>query len=358
MVILVALLASTLFLSNAIKREYSILVDSAPDIVVTNQKAMRDVVFNESAIDEILSINGVSHVVGRVSGHYRFNKADTVFKVVGIDEFETYSDPLYKFLNEEHSLKDDAMMISSSVKKILDENYYHNYFNFIKDDGTLQKVNISKVFQTDENSKLIVISKPLFRDIFGFKNGEITDIAVSVKNKDEIKFIANKIQNKFVNAKVVLKEDRKLFYEKIYNLRSGFFLMIFIVTLVTFFMIIYDKVTGLNSEQKREIGVLKAIGWRVEDILKAKFYEGIVVSFTAYLVGIILANIYVFIFKAPYLKKIFLNNYNLIENYKIHFYIDYEVLVVLFFLSVPIYIIATIIPSWRVATIDADEVMR
>ena len=358
MVLLVALLASTLFLSNAIKREYSTLVDSSPDIVVINQKAMRDVLLKESAIDKILSINGVSHVVGRVSGHYRFNKADTVFKVVGIDEFETYSNPLIESLNREHSLKDNAMMISSSVEKILSENYYHKYFNFIRENGTLQKVNISKVFQTDENSKLIVMPKTLFREIFGFQNDEITDIAVSVKNKDEIKFIANKIQNSFVNAKVILKEDRKLFYEKIYNLRSGFFLMIFIITFFTFFIIIYDKISGLNSEQKREIGVLKAIGWRVEDVLKAKFYEGIVISFSAYLVGIILANIYIFIFKAPYLKKIFLNNYNLIEDYKIHFYIDYQVLVILFFLSVPIYILATIIPSWRVATIDADEVMR
>ena len=359
--LLIALLASTLLLSNAIKLEYNSLLDSTPDIIIINQQARKDTTFDESIIDDILLINGVSQAVGRVNGEYEFKKADIIFKIVGIDEFENYSNPFINTLNNSVSLDESTMIISDDIAKILEKNYYKEYFNFIKEDGNFKKLTIKKHFSTQnslQNKNLVVMQKGVAREIFGFNETEVSDIALSVKNKDEIPFIASKLQEKFSNAKIILRDDTRRFYESIYNYRSGFFFIIFIISFFTFFMILYDRVSGLNSTQKKEIGILKAIGWRVEDVLSAKFYEGIFISFSAYLTGIVSAYIYVFSFQAFYLKGVFLNNYNILYDYQLHFYMDYNVLSILFFMSVPIYILATIIPSWRVATLDADEVMR
>jgi len=355
---LVALLASTFFLSNAMKSEYNKLISNYPDIVVTNQQALRDTTINENSSYKILEIKGVSNVIPRVWGEYYFLNANKKFTILGKDEYEMYSNPL---LNENLNLTKDSMVVSLNVKRILEDSYYDDYFNFIKADGNVKKMLITSVLEKStliNGELLIIMNKESAKEIFEYSKNEVTDFGVSVANKNEIPFIAAKIKTIFPSAKITLKEDLKVHYENIYNLRSGFFLTVFIISFFTFFIIIYDKATGLNSEQRHEIGILKALGWRVGDVLNTKLYEGIIISLLSYILGIGLAFIYVYVMKAPYLKKIFLNNYSLISNYNINFSIDYETLALLFFLSVPIYIAATIIPSWRVATLEADEVMR
>ena len=155
MTLLVALLASTLFLSNAMKKEYLTLIDSYPDIVVVNQKAMKDITFKEADINKLISINGVSRVVGRVNGDYKFRKTEALFHVVGIDEFETYSNPLIEHLNKTNSLSNDAMIVSQNVANILKSSYYKEYFNFIKEDSSFKKVYISKTF--DDKKAIILL---------------------------------------------------------------------------------------------------------------------------------------------------------------------------------------------------------
>ena len=358
MSLLVGLLASTLFISNAMKDEYNRIIDTYPDILLTNQKALRDTTIDEDKAYQILNIKGVSSVVPRVWGHYYFLNADKKFLIIGKDEFETYPNPL---LNSNMSIENDSMILSLDVEKVLKNSYYNDYFNFITSDGSIEKIKIQDVLTpTDSfaNPSLIIMNKISAQKIFQYKENEVTDLAISVANKSEIAFIATKIKILFPSAKVSIKDDLRVFYENIYNLRSGFFLTLFIISFFTFFIIIYDRLSGLSSEQRFEIGILKALGWRVEDVLNAKLYEGVIISVLSYLLGILLAFIYVYYFNAPYLRDIFLNNYDLMSHFKIVWSIDYKTLSLLFFLSVPIYIAATVIPSWRVATLEADEVMR
>ena len=150
----------------------------------------------------------------------------------------------------------------------------------------------------------------------------------------------------------------KISYQNIFDYKSGVFLALFVVSLFTFFIIIYDKASGLSSEEKREIGILKAIGWRVDDVLKEKFYEAFIISFFAYLLGLFLAFAFVYIFKAPLLQNIFTGYSELKTSFELPFVFDTQTLALVFFLSVPVYVAATIIPSWRSAVLEADEVIR
>jgi ABC-type transport system, involved in lipoprotein release, permease component len=123
-------------------------------------------------------------------------------------------------------------------------------------------------------------------------------------------------------------------------------------------MIIYDKTNALESEEKKEIGILKALGWRVDDVLQEKFYESFLISFFAYLTGIASALAFVYVANAPLLRGVF-EGYSMLRTpFALPFVLDAQTLSLVFFLTVPLYVGATLFPSWRVATLDADEVIR
>ena len=48
-------------------------------------------------------------------------------------------------------------------------------------------------------------------------------------------------------------------------------------------MVAWDKATEPQPEERREIGVLKAVGWETSDVLAMKFWEGSSISLTAFL---------------------------------------------------------------------------
>ena len=76
------------------------------------------------------------------------------------------------------------------------------------------------------------------------------------------------------------------------------------------------------------------------------------------MIGVLVALNYVYIFQAPLLNQLFIGYNNLKPSFDLPFIFDMQTLALVFFLSVPIYIAATILPSWKIATLDADEVIR
>lgn len=362
---LVFLLTSVFFITNSIKYELDSTLKSLPQIIVQKVKAGRVYDLDINRLDSILAINGVNDAVARVWGYYYFEQLGVNLSLVGIDEYEQqYKNSLQDIVDKSNldlDESEDSMLIGRGVFRLMKKSYYKEYFNFIKPDGSIKKVNIAGVFDGDtslESNDMIVMSKDSVRDIFDIANNMATDIVVKVANPDEIAMVSSKIKLIYPDSRIITNEDLKVSYQNIYDYKSGIFLSLFIVSLFTFFIVIYDKASGVSSQEKREIGVLKAIGWRVEDVLKEKFYESFILSFLSYIVGVVLAIFFVYILQAPLLKHIFIGYSELKPAFELPFVFDLQTLFLVFFLSVPIYVAAIIIPSWRVATLEADEVIR
>jgi len=358
--LLVALLSIIFFITTTVQYEMKERISYKPDIIVQNYKAGMPVSVDGKLLDRLLEIDGISSAKIEVEGKYNFK--GNQFYLVGVALFEESSDPFIQSLLENNEFNATQMLVSNHIKSIMNEAYYTKYFNFIKPDGRLKKIFIKKSFATQgrgDLQNLILLDKDSLREIFAYKENEGTAIALNVANKNELDFIASKIRLMLPNAKVISKNDLDLQYEKLFDYDSGLFLSLFVIAIFTFFIIIYDKANGLSSEEKREIGILKAIGWRVEDVLHAKFYEGAILSLFSFIMGLLLAFIYVFILKAPLLDAIFMHENLLdIHTFKFNVHCELSYILLIFLLSVPVYIAATLIPSWRVATLDADEVMR
>jgi ABC-type lipoprotein release transport system permease subunit len=360
---LVFLLSSIFFISNSIRYELEKTVDALPQIIVQKLQAGRLELIDEDAVYQILQIKGVSDASSRVWGYYYFQTAGMNYSIVGLDKYEDeYKNSLQKLVDKfDLESKEPSMIVGSGVYNGMKKSFYKKYFNFIKPDGSLKKVYIKGVFNFEtelESNDLIVMSKDLAREIFGIPKNKATDIVVTVPNPKEVFTISQKIKELFPDTRVLTKEDIKISYQNIFDYKRGIFLALFVVSLFTFFMIVYDKTNSLSGEEKKEIGILKALGWKIDDILKEKFYEGAIISIFSYTLGVLLALIFVYIFQAPLLRDVFEGYSTLRSTFRLPFVVDFGSLALIFFLSVPIYIGATIFPSWRVSVMDADEVIR
>lgn len=362
---LIFLLSSVLFISEAIKHELNSVVEGLPEITLQRLQAGRQVNTPIERAEALLDIEGVQSALPRIWGYYYFKSAGVNFSVVGIDAFEeSYKHSLTTLI--EHTdiktlEKAGGMLVGKGVKAVLEENHYQDFFNFVTSEGTWQRIPIMGVFESSvalESNDIILLPKSIAYAIFGMNKHEATDIVVRVANPREIATVVEKITERYPDMRALTKDDIRVSYQNIFDYKSGFFLALFVISAFTFFIIIFDKVSGLSSEEKREIGILKALGWSSSLILKERFYEAFILSALSFILGIIISMVYVFFLDAPVLKDIFTGYSQLKPAFSLPFYANSAMFILLFFLSVPIYVAAVLIPSWKASIHDADEVMR
>jgi ABC-type lipoprotein release transport system permease subunit len=188
--------------------------------------------------------------------------------------------------------------------------------------------------------------------------GICTDLTLQVKNPRELSTIAIKIAELLPDTRQILRDEILRTYDAVFNWRGGILVVILLGAMLAFIIFAWDKASGLSLEERKEIGILKAIGWETSDVILMKFWEGMVVSLSSFLAGIILAYVHVFFASSMLFEPVLKGWAILYPKFRMIPFIDASQIAVLFFLTVIPYTVATIIPSWRAATVDPDTVMR
>ena len=81
-------------------------------------------------------------------------------------------------------------------------------------------------------------------------------------------------------------------------------------------------------------------------------------SVLTFFIALNLAIFYVYILKAPILSGVFTGFGNLKLDFDLIFVFDFKLIVLLFFLSVPLYVGVSIIPAYKASVRDIGEVLR
>lgn len=337
-----------------------------PDIVIQRVIGGRQQYVHMDYIDKIVSIPGIKSILPRVWGYYYFDYSGVNFSIVGVDPLE----PFYKKSLEESikhikidelTRRDDWMILGYGVRSLFSDIGYVDYAYFKKPDGEYVKLRRfdylngeSAIFTND----IILISQKMARTLLGMDEDYVTDIAVNVYNKNEVVTIAAKIRDILKDVRTVTKKDILNSYQNVFNYKLGFFITLFGVLIFTMVVIVIDKLGGLSETEKLEIGVLKATGWTTLDVLRLKFYESSFLVLQAYIMGVLLSMIYVYLLKAPIMMNIFNGYATLKTEYQLIFAVDFKTLFFVFIAVVPFYIAAIIIPTYRIATLDTYEVFK
>ena len=364
-ILIVFLISSVLFISNSLKKEVFFTLNNQSDFVI--QKTNNGKIFDTpiSWIDDFSSINGLKNLQQRVYGQYYFMFENVYFTIVGVDLFEENTNKnindLLKTLNISNFLQNDSMIIGNGIKKIFDKYHYFDSYDFKLLDKNTINIKIFKDLPKEANlvaNDLIIMDINLAKKILNIDEENSTDIVLNVPNDLEKQNIKEQLILKHSNIRILQKENLKKEYENMFNYKGGIFLVLFIVVIFTFILILYQRYSMISSSDKKEIGILKAVGWSIKDIIKLKIIENFIVGFMAFIIGVIIAYIFVFILNAPILKNIFIGFSNVQNDFILNANIEFTTLITLFLFFIIPFLSAVLIPVWKIAVIDANESMK
>lgn len=341
----VFLVASVVFLTSAIRHEATQVLASSPEIVVQRLVAGRHDYIPLAYMEALRAIKGVQGVKSRLWGYYYDPTTSANYTLMARDTGE---------------IPPGSIVVGGGVARGL----------MVRENGTIpfKTYSGSYVFLTIQeildseleivSSDLILVNEADFRTIFNTMEGKATDLVLEVRNSRELTTIALKITQLFPDTRPVLREEILRTYEAVFDWRGGLSIVVLSGAILGFVILVWDKATGLSAEEKREIGILKGIGWETTDVLLTKFWEGAVISLSSFFTGLLLAYGHVFwsgfVLFEPAIKgwSVLYPRFSLTPAHGL-----YEIST-LFVLTVVPYTLTTIIPSWRAATIDPDTVMR
>lgn len=364
-ILIVFLISSVLFISNSLKKEVFSTLDNQSDFII--QKTNNGKIFDTpiSWVEDFSSINGVKNVQQRVYGLYYFMPENVYFTIVGVDLFEENTNKnikeLLSVLNISNFLQNDSMIIGNGIKKIFDKYHYFDSYDFKLLPKQSLNVKIFKDLPQEANlvaNDLIIMDINLAKKILNINEENSTDIVLNVPNDLEKQNIKEQLILKHSNIRILQKESLKKEYENMFNYKGGIFLVLFIVVIFTFILILYQRYSMISSSDKKEIGILKAVGWSIKDIIKLKIIENFIVGFMSFIIGVIIAYIFVFILNAPILKNIFIGFSNVQNDFILNANIEFTTIVTLFLFFIIPFLSAVLIPVWKIAVIDANESMK
>lgn len=357
---LVALLGSTLMITHGLKMHFLTNAKSMPEILIHETRAGHLSPINSHALDPLWLIPGINQIQGRVWGRYYLEIDRLHVSIIGADAYEELYTPTLS--NASPDLDDDnpSMLVSKNLKKLLQPYMSADVMPFLAYEGGYERLKLKGTLPDNEDiagNDIILMPQAQARKILGIPSG-YTDAVVHVKNPDEILTIATKIKDINPHWNVLTKEEIIQRYVGLYDYKNGWFLALLIVCFVAFAMIIYDKASGLSASERKEIGLLKALGWETTHIIRHKITEAAIISIGGFMAGFTLALGYVYILQAPILRRIFTGYDALQSAFTLPFVIDFGTFALLFFATVPLYLAATIIPAWRAGILEAAEVIR
>ena len=343
--LIVALLASVMFLTHALRREADFVLQDAPEMVVQKMVAGRYDLIPLAYQDKIATIMGVRTVEGRLWGYYYD---------AGVGANYTVMTPT------DTPIVPGTIVIGEGIartRKIA----AGDLLPLRGADGQTNLYQVERLLSSESSlvsADLLLMAQDDFRTLFHIPSHLVTDLVLTVGNPSEMATIVRKITEALPDTRSIVKADVARTYDALFSWRSGIMVVILSSIFLSFLIFAWDKASGLSAEERHEIGILKALGWDTSDVLLMKFWEGMAISLSSLMTGVLLAYVHVFFTSSALFQPVLKGWSVLYPDFRLKPFVSLYQIVTLFFLTVVPYTVATIIPAWRAATVDPDSVMR
>jgi len=343
--LLVFVLASLSLFASALRSEAAHVLAGSPEVVLQRLVAGRHDLIPPGYLESIGRVRGVQKKEARLWAYYRDPRSGSQLVFMARPDAEV---PV-------GSVMLGTRLAAAAKLKVGDTLAFADYR------GQPYPLRVASLLTPDselQSATLVLLAEADFRAFFAYPAGHYTDIALSVRNPLEVGNVASKLAAALPDSRPILRDEMLRTYEHIFDWREGILLTVLVGVILTFAIFAWEKAAGLSAEEKREIGILKALGWEPSDVIRMKVWEGLVFSLTAVASGFLAAWVHVFHFGAPLFAPVLKGWSVVYPEFALFPAVDGLQVATLFFFTVFPYTAAVLVPIWRAAITDPDLVMR
>ncbi len=352
----VALFASALFLTDALEREYAIGAERMPDLTVQRLVAGRPALIEASLAEPLADIPAVRRVTPRVWGYYFFRALEANVTIVGAAPDEALDVALERgrLPRREGEVAVGAALADLLGLRVGDELGVPMGDEVIFSDvvGTFGDASALRT------ADLVVATPEHARRLLGVPEGMATDLAIDLTTLDEAGVVSEHVAARVEGARVLDARLLRRTYELTFDTRGGLLAAMLVPALAAFLLLAWERLTGLGDAERREIGVLKAVGWGTADVLAARMWESSSIALAGASIGVVAGYLYVFYAGAPGLAHALLGWSAIHPPFQLAPALDATQAFALVAAVVVPFVAVSVVPAWRAAMIDPDRAMR
>ncbi|MFW9844288.1 MAG: ABC transporter permease [Candidatus Thorarchaeota archaeon] len=367
-----SILCSVEFIREGVVTDVSYSVDEGPDIVIQKLVGGRQVPIPDSWLNNVTNTTGVRVATPRIWG-YSDVGSGSLLTIMGVNATE-YGGMLGavgtdildtgRFLNETDSRK---MIVGQGIVDIMAASatplqiQVGTFLSLITYDGDLIEFEVIGIFNS--NSKIfsydmILTDLGSARAVLGYENSTYTDIAIWINFGMNLNSVAFRLDTKIGDARVLTSEAISDSILKAYTTRAGVTALLWLVVLLGVVILAFTASSAGSEEARREVGLLKALGFDTVDVLEIRMFESITLSLLGVSLGISFAIIFDFVLGAPLLAGYILGWGLVLLPGGIPLAISLSTLFTVYIVGLVPILVASVIPSWRNAITEPDIVLR
>lgn len=347
--LVVFLLGSVMLFGSAVRREASAQLASGPEITAQAMVMGRHDLTRGDEVAALGTLRGVRRIEPRLWGHLWDSAGAANYTLM----VPMRSDGALKVGKGE-------TIVGEGVARARRLEVGKPLF-LVSPAGKFLRSRVKAILPSDSaliSSDLVLVEESDFRAFFELPADVWTDVAITVTNPREVKTIAEKAGIKLPRHRFVTRDDMGRSVEALFSWREGLTLALLAGALIAFALLAFDRASGLSAEEKREIGILKAIGWETRDVVAVRLTEGALISGLAFVLGLIGAWLHVFFFSAGLFAPVLTGWATLYPRFALSPSVDALEVFTLAMLTVVPYMAAILVPVWKTASADPDAVMR
>ncbi len=355
-------------ISRGIQRQAEDSVRFGADLYVTGSQLGRLIPLPVSAADRIRAVEGVVKVVPRVVSGVVLGAERVNAVIVGLPSDELKSSVTCVEGRLFGADSSHEIVVGTELARRLNLKVGDQIPPFYRSSEGERISMVVGLFKSDVSlwqSSLVFTSFKTASNYFD-QRGMATDLLVYCRPGYQARIQAAIVRTVSIpypsggnlRLKVVPREELESILPKGLLHREGIFNLHFVLAFAVGIPILLVTSGFGLSERRREIGILKAIGWQTDEILLRSLVESLLLSLAGASISILLAFIWLKLFNGYWIASIFLTGVDAAPSFRVPSQMTPVPALLAFLLSFVLVMSGTLYSTWRAATAEPMEAMR